>query len=121
MSPSFFFNPAYKPELDRMFPRHDLAFYIVSRYLLHPTNDVWGMITRFYDAYLKNMDEWMSIQFKVLSDENKSEQNILDQILVCTLKERLLPAVVHMGGGASAAGGGPHRWRSIERCTGSWP
>jgi xyloglucan fucosyltransferase len=124
MSPGFFFNPAYEPELDRMFPRRDSVFYILSRYLLHPTNDVWGMITRFYDAYLKSADERLGIQIRVFGDENKSEQNVLDQILACTSKERLLPAVVHTGGGApvpaAAPAGRPRSWAVLVTCLSSY-
>ncbi|KAK3128848.1 hypothetical protein QOZ80_6BG0467150 [Eleusine coracana subsp. coracana] len=39
-----FFNPAYRDELDRLFPRKDAVFYLLSRYLLHPTNEIWGMV-----------------------------------------------------------------------------
>ncbi|XP_047094704.1 galactoside 2-alpha-L-fucosyltransferase-like [Lolium rigidum] len=98
IAPSLFLNPAYQEELHRMFPRKDAVFYVISRYLLHPTNDVWGMVTRFYDSYLKNADETLGIQIRVL-DEDTPPQNILDQILACTSQEHLLPGVVVAGAG----------------------
>ncbi|EMS52661.1 Galactoside 2-alpha-L-fucosyltransferase [Triticum urartu] len=71
IAPILFLNPAYQQELHRMFPRKDSVFYIVSRYLLHPTNDVWGMVTRFYDSYLKSADERLGIQIRVFVKDDK--------------------------------------------------
>ncbi|KAE8792530.1 putative fucosyltransferase 7 [Hordeum vulgare] len=78
IAPSLFLNPAYQQELDRMFPRKDSVFYIISCYLLHPTNGVWGMVTRFYNSYLKNTDERMGIQIRVFVQDDKPVQHILD-------------------------------------------
>ncbi|XP_037463860.1 galactoside 2-alpha-L-fucosyltransferase-like [Triticum dicoccoides] len=100
IAPVLFLNPAYKQELHRMFPRKDSVFYIVSRYLLHPTNDVWGMVTRFYDSYLKGADERLGIQIRVFVKDDKPVQHILDQILACTSQERLLPGVLPSVGGS---------------------
>ncbi|XP_048544317.1 galactoside 2-alpha-L-fucosyltransferase-like isoform X1 [Triticum urartu] len=100
IAPILFLNPAYQQELHRMFPRKDSVFYIVSRYLLHPTNDVWGMVTRFYDSYLKSADERLGIQIRVFVKDDKPVQHILDQILACTSQERLLPGVLPSAGGA---------------------
>ncbi|WVZ82002.1 hypothetical protein U9M48_029319, partial [Paspalum notatum var. saurae] len=107
MAPGLFFNPAYQAELDRLFPRKDSVFYLLSRYLLHPTNGIWGMVTRFYNSYLRNADERLGIQIRVF-DGDKPLQHVLDQILACTAQERLLPRVVSAEGVAprlpSAAG-----------------
>uniref|UniRef100_A0A0E0L984 Fucosyltransferase n=1 Tax=Oryza punctata TaxID=4537 RepID=A0A0E0L984_ORYPU len=97
IAPGIFLNPAYKEELDMMFPKKDAVFYLLSRYLLHPTNDVWGMVTRFYHSYLKNADERLGIQIRVF-DGDEPFQHILDQILACTSQEHLLPGVVSGGG-----------------------
>jgi xyloglucan fucosyltransferase len=97
IAPSFFLNPAYQTELDRMFPQKDSVFYVLSRYLLHPTNEVWGMVTRFYDSHLKNADERLGIQIRVW-DGDKPFQHILDQILACTAQEHLLPPRSGRGG-----------------------
>ena len=98
IAPGIFLNPAYKEELDMMFPNKDAVFYLLSRYLLHPTNDVWGMVTRFYHSYLKNADERLGVQIRVF-DGDEPFQHILDQILACTSQEHLLPGVVVSGGG----------------------
>jgi xyloglucan fucosyltransferase len=91
--PALFLNPVYQEELDRMFPRKDAVFYLLARYLFHPTNKVWGLITRFYDSYLKNSDERLGIQVRVF-DGDTPFQHVLDQILACTSQEHLLPEVV---------------------------
>ncbi|KAM0894585.1 hypothetical protein ACQ4PT_024376 [Festuca glaucescens] len=91
--PALFLNPAYQEELDRLFPRKDAVFYLLGRYLFHPTNRVWGLITRFYDSYLKNSDERLGIQVRVF-DGDTPFKHVLDQILACTSKEHLLPEVV---------------------------
>ncbi|CAM0913842.1 unnamed protein product [Alopecurus aequalis] len=100
IAPGFFLNPVYQEELDRMFPRKDSVFYIISRYLLHPTNDVWGMVTRYYNSYLKNADERLGIQIRVFDEDETPFQHILDQILACTSQEHLLPGVVAGAGAA---------------------
>ncbi|KAK1611002.1 hypothetical protein QYE76_034675 [Lolium multiflorum] len=107
IAPSFFLNPVHQKELDRMFPRKDSVFYVLSRYLLHPTNGVWRMVTRFYDSYLKDADERLGIQIRVW-DGDRPFQHILDQILACTAQEHLLPApgVVASAGGAFAGARG---------------
>jgi len=99
IAPSLFLNPAYQEELDRLFPRKDSVFYLISRYLLHPTNDVWGMVTRFYNAYLRSAYETLGIQVRAFDDDTPP-QNILDQILACTSQEHLLPGVAASAGGA---------------------
>ncbi|KAL6861236.1 hypothetical protein ACP4OV_016936 [Aristida adscensionis] len=104
IAPGLFLNPVYREELDQLFPRKDSVFYLLSRYLLHPTNEVWGMVTRFYHSYMKSADERLGIQirdFRVV-DGNKPAQHILDQILACTSQEHLLPGVVEGGGGGGS-------------------
>uniref|UniRef100_A0A0E0L995 Fucosyltransferase n=1 Tax=Oryza punctata TaxID=4537 RepID=A0A0E0L995_ORYPU len=91
--PALFLNPAYQDELDRLFPRKDSVFYLLAHYLLHPTNKVWGLITRFYDSYLKDSDERLGIQVRVF-DGDSPFKHILDQITACTSQERLLPEVL---------------------------
>ncbi|CAM0913834.1 unnamed protein product [Alopecurus aequalis] len=91
--PALFLNPAYQEELDGLFPRKDAVFYLLARYLFHPTNRVWGLITRFYDSYLKSSDQRLGIQVRVF-DGDTPFQHVLDQILACTSQEHLLPDVV---------------------------
>jgi xyloglucan fucosyltransferase len=91
--PALFLNPAYQQELDRMFPRKDAVFYLLAHYLFHPTNRVWGLVTRFYNSYMRNSDDKLGIQVRVF-DGDTPFKHILDQIVACTSQERLLPEVV---------------------------
>ncbi|KAL6635187.1 hypothetical protein ACP70R_027858 [Stipagrostis hirtigluma subsp. patula] len=91
--PSLFLIPAYQEELMRLFPQKDAVFHHLGRYLFHPTNVVWGLITRYYDSYLANADEKLGIQIRVFDTETGPFQHVLDQVLACTLKEKLLPEV----------------------------
>ena len=103
MAPGLFFNPAYQEELGRLFPRKDSVFHLLSRYLLHPTNGIWGMVTRYYNSYLRNADERLGIQIRVFDGSRKPFQSVLDQILACASQEHLLPAVASTGGAATPA------------------
>ncbi|PUZ61679.1 hypothetical protein GQ55_4G296500 [Panicum hallii var. hallii] len=103
MAPGLFFNPAYQEELGRLFPRKDSVFHLLSRYLLHPTNDIWGMVIRYYNSYLRNADERLGIQIRVFDTSRKPFQSVLDQILACASREHLLPAVATTGGAAPPA------------------
>nr|CAB3467447.1 unnamed protein product [Digitaria exilis] len=91
--PALFLNPTYQEELDRLFPQKDAVFYLLAHYLFHPTNKVWGLITRFHDSYMRGSDERLGIQVRVF-DGDTPFQHILDQILACTSREHLLPEVV---------------------------
>lgn len=91
--PALFLNPAYQDELDKLFPRKDSVFYLMARYLFHPSNRVWGLITRFYNSYLKDSDERLGIQVRVF-DGDTPFKHVLDQILACTSQEHLLPEVM---------------------------
>ncbi|KAL0732872.1 hypothetical protein Bca4012_009082 [Brassica carinata] len=75
--PSLWFNPR-------------TVFYHLVRYLFHPTNQVWGMVTRSYDAYLR-ADQTLGIQVRVFSRRAGYFQHVMDQIVACTQRETLLP------------------------------
>lgn len=89
--PSLFLIPSFEKELDELFPNKDTVFHFLGRYLFHPTNSVWGLITRYYQAYLARASEKIGIQIRVFDIGTGPFQHILDQVLACTLKENLLP------------------------------
>ncbi|XP_037453177.1 galactoside 2-alpha-L-fucosyltransferase-like [Triticum dicoccoides] len=91
--PSLFLIPAYQEELMRLFPQRDVVFHHLGRYLFHPSNSVWGMITRYYDSYLARADEKLGIQIRVFDTETGPFKHVMDQVLACTFKEHLLPEV----------------------------
>ncbi|XP_028753612.1 galactoside 2-alpha-L-fucosyltransferase-like [Neltuma alba] len=91
--PSLYLMPSFEQELYDLFPKKDRIFHFLGRYLFHPTNRVWGLITRYYEAYLAKADERLGIQIRVFDTEPGPFQHVLDQILSCALKENLLPDV----------------------------
>ncbi|GAU13360.1 hypothetical protein TSUD_192720 [Trifolium subterraneum] len=91
--PSLFLMPSFEQELNDLFPKKDKVFHFLGRYLFHPTNNVWGLVVRYYNAYLAKVDERVGIQIRVFDTEPGPFQHVLDQILACTLKENILPDV----------------------------
>ncbi|ESQ35410.1 hypothetical protein EUTSA_v10009405mg [Eutrema salsugineum] len=91
--PSLWLIPSFQTKLIKLFPQKDTVFHHLSRYLLHPTNQIWGMVTRSYNAYLSRADERLGIQVRVFSTPAGYFQHVMDQILSCTEREKLLPAV----------------------------
>ncbi|KAL0535680.1 hypothetical protein IC582_030021 [Cucumis melo] len=89
--PSLFLIPSFEKELNDLFPNKDTVFHFLGRYLFHPANSVWGLITRYYHAYLARASERIGIQIRVFDTGTGPFQHILDQVLDCTLKENLLP------------------------------
>ncbi|CAN6878678.1 unnamed protein product [Brassica oleracea] len=92
--PSLWFSPTFRPELMKLFPQKEAVFHHLARYLFHPTNQVWGMVTRYYKAHLARADERLGIQIRVFDDNAGYFQHVMDQILSCTQREKLLPQVV---------------------------
>ncbi|RDX76219.1 Galactoside 2-alpha-L-fucosyltransferase, partial [Mucuna pruriens] len=93
--PSLFLMPSFEQELNDLFPNKETVFHFLGRYLFHPTNSVWGLVVRYYQAYLAKVDERVGIQIRVFDTEPGPFQHVLDQILACTLKGNILPDVNH--------------------------
>ncbi|KAL3528416.1 hypothetical protein ACH5RR_007738 [Cinchona calisaya] len=92
--PSLFLIPSFVQELNDLFPEKGAVFHYLGRYLFHPTNSVWGLITRYYITYLAKADEKIGIQIRVLeTDSSLLIKHVLDQILACVWKENLLPKI----------------------------
>ncbi|KAK1357715.1 Fucosyltransferase [Heracleum sosnowskyi] len=91
--PSLFLIPSFEQELNSLFPEKETVFHFLGRYLFYPTNSIWGLVTRFYEAYLAKADEKIGIQIRVFDTGVGPFQHVLDQILACTMKENLLPKV----------------------------
>uniref|UniRef100_A0ACD5XSS0 Uncharacterized protein n=1 Tax=Avena sativa TaxID=4498 RepID=A0ACD5XSS0_AVESA len=91
IAPGLFLVEAFQEELHRLFPERDAVFHHLGRYLFHPTNRVWGLITRYYDAHFAWAQRVVGIQVRVPWSESPE---VLKQIKTCTQNERLLPAVL---------------------------
>ncbi|GAB4856581.1 hypothetical protein Ancab_014498 [Ancistrocladus abbreviatus] len=91
--PSLFMIPSFMQPLDKMFPKQATVFHHLGRYLFHPSNEVWGLISRFYEAYLVEADEILGLQIRVFDRTQTPFQTVMNQVLACTLKHNLLPEV----------------------------
>lgn len=91
--PSLFLMPSFEQELHSLFPDKETVFHLLGRYLFHPTNSVWGLISRYYEAYLSKADVIAGIQIRVFDVQPGPFKHILDQILSCTMREKILPQI----------------------------
>ncbi|KAJ7947665.1 Galactoside 2-alpha-L-fucosyltransferase-like protein [Quillaja saponaria] len=89
--PSLFMVPSFKKVLNKMFPEKDTVFHHLGHYLFHPSNDAWGLITRFYQAYMDKADERIGVQIRVFHPELTTFQIMMKEILECTLQNKVLP------------------------------
>jgi xyloglucan fucosyltransferase len=94
-APALFLTPMYEKELSRMFPQRESTFHHLGRYLFHPNNHVWGLVTRYHDAYLAAAHQRVGIQIRVIDGSESPE--VLEQITTCTQSESLLPEVLAAG------------------------
>ncbi|KAL6606869.1 hypothetical protein ACP70R_042522 [Stipagrostis hirtigluma subsp. patula] len=93
--PGLFLMNSFRDELDLLFPERDAVFHHLGRYLLHPTNHVWGLVTRYYRARLAWARRRVGIQVRVFPYLWPQESpQLLEQITTCTQKEGLLPALL---------------------------
>ncbi|XP_078157371.1 putative fucosyltransferase 8 [Carex rostrata] len=90
-APALYKLPLFEEELNLLFPAKESVFYLLAHYLIHPTNDVWGLVKRYYNSYLAKADEKIGIQVRVFSFTRVSSDVILQQILDCSKLESILP------------------------------
>ncbi|CAB4264674.1 unnamed protein product [Prunus armeniaca] len=91
--PSLFLMPSFEQELEKLFPEKETVFHHLGRYLFHPSNHVWGLITRYYQAHLAKADERIGIQVRTFESGPSPLQHVMNQIYACVFKEKLLPQV----------------------------
>ncbi|RLM79818.1 hypothetical protein C2845_PM12G27970 [Panicum miliaceum] len=92
--PGLFLLTAFQEELDALFPERDAVFHHLVRYLFHPTNHVWGLVTRYYRAYLARADLRLGIQVRNFDPRHAQSPHILQQITSCVWREKLLPELL---------------------------
>ncbi|OEL15490.1 Galactoside 2-alpha-L-fucosyltransferase [Dichanthelium oligosanthes] len=102
IAPGLFLVMGFQEELGRLFPEPDTLFHHIVRYLFHPNNHVWGLVTRYYDAYLATAQQRVGIQVRVFGSQPNSWE-LLEQIMKCTQKEKLLPELLAAADPASPA------------------
>ncbi|KAE9590461.1 putative Type 1 galactoside alpha-(1,2)-fucosyltransferase [Lupinus albus] len=89
--PALFMNPSFNSEITKMFRERDTVFYHLGRYLFHPSNEVWGLIRKFYEEHLSKADERIGLQIRVFAPDSTPQEAVMDLILSCTIKNKLLP------------------------------
>ncbi|XP_050207000.1 galactoside 2-alpha-L-fucosyltransferase-like [Mercurialis annua] len=89
--PSMFLMENFREELEKMFPDKESVFHHLVRYIFHPSNKAWGLITRFYQSYLENADERIGMQVRIFNSNAIPFQKVIDQILSCMHQENFLP------------------------------
>uniref|UniRef100_J3LHE0 Fucosyltransferase n=1 Tax=Oryza brachyantha TaxID=4533 RepID=J3LHE0_ORYBR len=93
--PSLFLVTTFQEELDALFPERDAVFHHLSRYLFHPVNHVWGLVARYYRAYLAPARQLVGVQVRVFDHRQaRSLHVVLEQITSCAWKEKLLPEIL---------------------------
>ncbi|KAJ6702404.1 FUCOSYLTRANSFERASE 2-RELATED [Salix koriyanagi] len=73
-APYLFLIPSFQEELGRLFPDTETVFHHLVRYLFHPSNQAWGLITRFYHSYLATADQRIGLQEKLLPKVDEEKQ-----------------------------------------------
>lgn len=89
--PSLFLIPSFREELGKMFPEKDTIFHHLGCYLFHPSNEAWEFITKFYQSHLAKANERIGLQIRVYNTRRSPHQTVINEILSCTHKHKLLP------------------------------
>ncbi|KAL6911544.1 hypothetical protein ACP4OV_000349 [Aristida adscensionis] len=88
---------AFREELGALFPERDAVFHHLGRYLFHPTNRVWGLVTRYHRAYLARAELLLGVQVRAFDQWQAESPHVLRQITSCVWRERLLPELLAGG------------------------
>ncbi|KAL5056758.1 hypothetical protein RYX36_028362 [Vicia faba] len=91
--PSLFMIPSFTQELSKMFPKKDTVFHHLGRYLFHPSNQAWELISRFYEEHLSKENEKIGLQIRVYNTHRAPHETIINETLACTLQHKLLPDI----------------------------
>ncbi|CAN6181005.1 unnamed protein product [Urochloa humidicola] len=81
----------FRDELRRLFPAKEAAGHLLLRYLLHPGNHVWGLVTRYYHAYLAPASRRVGVQIRMFGFGYIPVDDMYNQILSCSRQEHILP------------------------------
>nr|CAB3470022.1 unnamed protein product [Digitaria exilis] len=91
--PSLYSMGEFHGELHRLFPAVESVSHLLARYLLHPTNSVWGLVTRYYDSYLADAKQRIGVQIRMFNFARIPVDDMYHQILACSRQEHILPEI----------------------------
>ncbi|CAN6210066.1 unnamed protein product [Urochloa humidicola] len=97
--PSLYAMGEFHGEIRRMFPAVESVSHLLSRYLFHPTNSVWGLVTRYYDSYLAQASRRVGVQIRIFDFGRISADDMYAQILACSRQEHILPEITEAAAG----------------------
>ncbi|KAM0918192.1 hypothetical protein ACQ4PT_008820 [Festuca glaucescens] len=83
----------FEDELRRLFPAKESVSHFLARYLFHPSNSVWGMVTRYYHSYLAHADERIGVQVRMFPFATIPADDMYKQIMACSRQEGILPEI----------------------------
>ncbi|CAL5077190.1 unnamed protein product [Urochloa decumbens] len=105
-APSLYKIAGFHGELRRMFPEREATAHLLLRYLLHPGNAVWGLVTRYYGAYLAPANRRVGVQIRMSAagDDHVPAGDKYNQILACSRQENnILPETTADGDAGAGA------------------
>ncbi|KAF8731358.1 hypothetical protein HU200_016414 [Digitaria exilis] len=89
--PSLYPIAKFQDELRLLFPAAmESISHLLLRYLFHPSNTVWGMVTRYYHSYLAHADRRIGIQIRMFNFGAIPVDDMYNQILACSRQEHIL-------------------------------
>ncbi|XP_057454073.1 probable fucosyltransferase 8 [Lotus japonicus] len=91
--PSLFMTPIFNLKINKMFPEKDTIFHHLGRYLFHPSNEAWRLISKFYQEHLANAAEKLGLQIRLFNGDSVPKQAVMDVLMSCTLENKLLPEI----------------------------
>uniref|UniRef100_I1Q0K1 Fucosyltransferase n=1 Tax=Oryza glaberrima TaxID=4538 RepID=I1Q0K1_ORYGL len=89
-SPRYYKRSPFSPS-PYMFPEKESVTHLLARYLLHPSNSVWGMVMRYHHAYLAPAAEMIGVQIRMFSWASIPVDDMYKQVMACSSQERILP------------------------------
>lgn len=92
--PALFLLPSFQRRLHQLFPQKEAIFHHLGRYLFHPSNPVWDLISSYFEANLAGATETLGVQIRIHGSESPVIKLVTRQILNCTWGEKLLPLPV---------------------------
>ncbi|CAL4997774.1 unnamed protein product [Urochloa decumbens] len=95
--PSLYSMGEFRGEIHRLFPALESVSHLLSRYLFHPTNSVWGLVTRYYNSYLAQASRRIGVQIRIFDFARISADDMYTQILACSRQEHILPEIEAAG------------------------
>uniref|UniRef100_A0A8I6YF29 Fucosyltransferase n=1 Tax=Hordeum vulgare subsp. vulgare TaxID=112509 RepID=A0A8I6YF29_HORVV len=92
-APGLFLVPQFEEELRWMLPESDTVFHHIGRYLFHPSNEVWELITRYYTSSMASFGETIGLQITTFAWNPVPFEEYFKQVTACTSQEKILPEV----------------------------